>query len=222
MSRSVAISETNASHFVAISESDRIFPTRYKFTMLSEWLRAALKETDIKQAELARQLTSRLGRSIDRAAVNKMTTGERNILGDELLEIERITGFSAPVEILVPLKGRVGAGHETEAIEFSYDETAPAPADVRPGTVAVEVEGSSMFPAYEPGSILYYSKILPPSEMVNRRAIVQLADGRAMVKIVRPGSAPNTWTLQSINARYPDIEDVVVEWAAPIEWIRPR
>ncbi|KFC73220.1 hypothetical protein FG93_01964 [Bosea sp. LC85] len=44
----------------------------------------------MSQAELARQLTEALGRSIDRAAINKMTTGNRKISGDEMLAITRI------------------------------------------------------------------------------------------------------------------------------------
>ncbi|MGV2073315.1 S24 family peptidase, partial [Agrobacterium vitis] len=89
-------------------------------------------------------------------------------------------------------------------------------------TVAVEVSGESMYPAYEEGTILFYSKTLPPADMVNRRAVVQLADGRIFVKTVRPGTTPTTWTLTSINALYPDMIDQVVEWAAPIDWIKPR
>lgn len=76
--------------------------------MLSEWLQKALEASDVSQSDLARQLTESLGRSIDRAAVNKMVKGSRSIAGDELLEIERITGFEAPKEIVVPLRGRLG------------------------------------------------------------------------------------------------------------------
>lgn len=203
-------------------ESDRHFPSRYAFSMLSGWLREALEASNIKQAELARQLSDSLGRSIDRAAVNKMTTGIRAIQGDELLAIERITGLEAPKEIQVPLKGRVGAGSEVLAIDDGGNDTVSAPAQAKPGTVAVEVSGESMFPAYESGTLLYYSRILPPRELVNRRAVVQLGDGRIFVKIVRAGSTGSTWNLQSLNPNYADMVDEVVEWAAPIDWIRPR
>jgi len=79
-----------------------------------------------------------------------------------------------------------------------------------------------MFPAYEEGTILYYSRLLPPSELVNKRAVVQLGDGRIFVKIVRPGADATTWTLTSINGQYADMVDQIVEWAAPIDWIKPR
>lgn len=130
-------------------------------------------------------------------------------------------GVGAETVAGVPLKGRVGAGSEIEAIETG-PEFVEAPADAKPNTVAVEVDGDSMFPAYEEGTLLYYSRLLPPTDLVNRRAVVQLGDGRIFVKILRAGSTPSTWTLQSINPNFADMKDEVVEWAAPIDWIRPR
>lgn len=222
MARTVAILETKARHRVAEWEKARISSVRYDFGMLSEWLREALETSGISQSELARQLTKKLHRSIDRAAVNKMTGPGRKMQADEMLAIEQITGLAAPKEIQVPLKGRVGAGQAVYAIDDGSDETVSAPADTNPKTVAVEVSGESMFPAYESGTLLYYSKLLPPSEMVNRRAVVQLGDGRIFVKVIRRGSTDRTWTLQSINALYDDMVDEVVEWAAPIDWTKPR
>ncbi|WP_133122887.1 LexA family transcriptional regulator [Zhengella mangrovi] len=122
----------------------------------------------------------------------------------------------------IPLKGKVGAGQQVEAIDNDDWDEAPMPPEARPGTIAVVVDGVSMFPAIEDGSLIYYSRHLPPDVMVNQRAVVQLADGRVFVKIIRPGSRPGFWTLQSVNAQYADILDVVVEWAAPIDWIKPR
>ena len=190
--------------------------------MLSEWLRVALEEKSLSQSELARLLTERLGRSIDRAAVNKMVAGKRAIAGDELIAIEAIVGTSTPKEIQVPLKGRVGAGAVIEAIDNGDCEYVEAPPSARPNTVAVEVIGDSMFPAYEDGTLLYYSRLLPPTEMINRRCVVQLSDQRIFVKVLRRGSEDGLWTLQSLNPHVADIEDVAVDWAAPIDWIKPR
>lgn len=194
----------------------------YLCFMLSEWLRVALEEKSLSQSELARLLTERLGRSIDRAAVNKMVAGKRAIAGDELIAIEAIVGTSTPKEIQVPLKGRVGAGAVIEAIDNGDCEYVEAPPSARPNTVAVEVIGDSMFPAYEDGTLLYYSRLLPPTEMINRRCVVQLSDQRIFVKVLRRGSEDGLWTLQSLNPHVADIEDVAVDWAAPIDWIKPR
>lgn len=122
----------------------------------------------------------------------------------------------------VPLKGRVGAGAEVLAIDDGGNETVDAPAECSPSTVAVEVSGDSMFPAYEDRTLLYYSRLMPPEAMVNRRCVVQLASGKIFVKVLRRGSADGLWTLQSLNPLYPDIVDQYVEWAAPIDWIKPR
>lgn len=203
-------------------ENDRWPRPRYAGFMLPEWLHRVLEAKGWGQAELGRMLTEALGKSIDRAAVNKMLSGIRAISAEELIAIERLSGMAAPVDIQVPLKGRVGAGAQVFAIDHGSDTTVDAPAECVPGTVAVMVEGESMFPAIEEGSLLFYSRQLPPSEMINRRAIVQLEDDRIFVKVLRAGSAKGTWTLQSVNPNYPDMVDQIVRWAAPIDWIRPR
>ncbi|ATU91422.1 S24 family peptidase [Phyllobacterium zundukense] len=122
----------------------------------------------------------------------------------------------------VPLKGRVGAGAEVYAIDNGGDDWVDAPADADAHTVAVEVSGDSMFPAYEDGTLLYYSRLLPPDTMINRRCVVQLANERIFVKILRKGTSDNAWNLQSLNPLYPDMIDETVEWAAPIDWIKPK
>lgn len=63
---------------------------------LSKWLEAALDHADMKQAEMARQLTIALKASYDRSAVNKMVKGGRKINADELLAASKITNFPAP------------------------------------------------------------------------------------------------------------------------------
>jgi hypothetical protein len=70
------------------------------------------------------------------------------------------------------------------------------------------------------GWIIYWSQPRPVSDMINRLAVVQLADGRIMVKTIRNGSEPGLWTLTSFNAA--DIVDVPADWAAPIDWIKPK
>lgn len=69
---------------------------RYACRMLGKWLQDGLKAAGVSQAELARQLTQALGRSIDRAAVNKMVAGDRSIKADEMLEITRILQSAPP------------------------------------------------------------------------------------------------------------------------------
>lgn len=92
---------TIATHFkrhVAILEHDAISPARYAVLVFSEWLQSALMSTGMSQASLARHLTQALGKSIDRAAVNKMKAGTREISGPELVEIARFLKVPLPVD----------------------------------------------------------------------------------------------------------------------------
>ena len=192
------------------------------FWMLAEWLQSALEASSTSQSALARALTDSLGRSVDRAAVNKMIKGLRAISGDELKVIERVTGWEAPSEIQVPLKGYVGAGGSVEAEEIDGDEWVAAPRDSRPNTVSARVKGNSMFPTLRDGWIIYWSRMLPPREMLNDLGVVHLEDNRIMVKIVRAGSSEQVWTLQSVNPAVADMVDQVVRAVSPIDWIKPR
>ena len=64
--------------------------------MLTIWLDQLLRDARISKTEMAKLLTQKLGRSIDRSAVSKMTLGIRSISADELMAIEEITGQKAP------------------------------------------------------------------------------------------------------------------------------
>lgn len=86
-------------------------------TMINFWLQSALSSSGLSQAELAKRLTTALGRSVDRAAVNKMVGGERRILADEMLEIARICDFPLPVVGKKPLSEYESA---LKAIELSH------------------------------------------------------------------------------------------------------
>src|SRR4051812_44732916 len=72
---------------VANWETEPVAEPRYAFWMSSpamvRWLKEALKFSGLSQSALAGHLTKKLGRSIDRAAVNKMTKNSRDIKADE-------------------------------------------------------------------------------------------------------------------------------------------
>lgn len=120
----------------------------------------------------------------------------------------------------VKLAGFVGAGQEVYQFADGDADWVDAPPVVEDGTEAVEVRGQSMLPLYEDGTILYYSKHMPPEAMIGKRCIVKLEDERILVKNLRRGAERGLYTLVSLNA--PDIEDVALIWAAPIDWIKPR
>lgn len=109
-------------------EHDPPLVASYQRRMLSKWLRDALKSAGMTQSELARQMTVALGRSIDRAAVQKMTKdkGGRKISADELFAIAKILGAPAPAEKsdlrTVTVATHVQAGLWAETWEWADDD----------------------------------------------------------------------------------------------------
>lgn len=126
---------------------------------------------------------------------------------------------------IIPVVGYVGGGAEVHPIDdhakgdgLDYIEAVP----ISPDSVALIVRGDSMYPI-EDGWIITYRRDRDgvPSACLNRLCIVKVAnDGPTLIKKVRRGSEKNTYTLESWNA--PPRENVVLEWAAPVEGIKPR
>jgi transcriptional regulator with XRE-family HTH domain len=180
------------------------------------------RDADLTQEAFAKRL------SVTRGAVGNWELG-KGVKRENLIAVSNEFGSSVdwlatgatkanPSQVLKV--GNVGAGQVIVPFEADEDEWVDAPPEMAPGTVAVEVRGESMLPAYEDGFLLYYSKMLPPKEMINKRCVVQLGNGAMLVKTLRRGTTPGYWNLSSLNAY--DMEDQVVEWAAPIDWIKPR
>lgn len=159
--------------------------------------------------------------------MNKLENGKSAITSKrrkqltDFFEIDEHDLF-ATNPVIVPVKGYIGAGAMVEAVDAGDIDEIEAPADSHPNTVAAIVRGDSMLPAFEDGTVLYWSQLRPPDVLVNRRCVVQLANGRIYVKILRRGSRPGVYTLQSLNLSSSDIVDQVVEWVATIDWIKPR
>ncbi|MCC2110948.1 MAG: helix-turn-helix domain-containing protein [Hyphomicrobiales bacterium] len=128
-----------------------------------------------------------------------------------------------PAQRSIPLVGHVGDG---QALHAAIDEAPFGFVEAPPGvsadtTVAVEVRGNSMYPLLDRGDLIYYEKRgAAPELLVGKLCVVKLTDGRIFVKRLRRGSARGLYTLESLNG--PPVEDVTVDWAARIDWMRPR
>lgn len=152
-----------------------------------------------------------------KAIANFANTTVERLLGSETLS-------STPGN-QIPVVGYVGAG----AAVFPYDDFARGdgiahidrPSFVRGQVVAVEVQGDSLLPTAENGWRLIYAgnQTLDEGQVLNRLCVVKLADERMMVKRVTRGTEPGRYHLVSTNA--PMIEDVQIEWAAPVTAIIP-
>lgn len=125
---------------IATDSSDAV---RYDAYTMENWLQTALDKVGMSQAELAREMTKLLGRSIDRAAVNKIALSKRTLKADEAFAIVRLTGAELPETMTsglppegydlnlgkgVPIPpgrmlfgGKVSAGYFLSVDEFNQD-----------------------------------------------------------------------------------------------------
>jgi phage repressor protein C with HTH and peptisase S24 domain len=178
-------------------------------------LAAAMKESAISMAELARQSkTSRQqvqrlvkgGRKLskewaERFAPHLATTAAQLMFGPR---IAFAVGYVGAGEFFPIDDHAVGAG--LEEVEF--------PAGVPDDAVLLIVRGDSMAPRYFDNEYLFYRRDgRPPSELIGRECVIKLTDGRMYVKELRRGQQ-GLFTLFGWNA--PLIENVAVEWAAPV------
>lgn len=179
MSRSVAILETFARGFVAILENDGFPQIVYSSAMLSEWLRSQMDERGVSQAELSRALTERLGRSVDRAAINKMRSGARKISADEMVAITQILGAEPPAGLVgttsptvrtVTVAAYVQAGLWAETWEWNEDQQyqVAIPLDqTLEGfkLYAAETRGPSMNRRWPEGTIVVFTAVEETQEI---------------------------------------------------------
>jgi len=176
---------------------------------MANWLKRAIDETDVTQTELARRTGLTPGK------VSLIISGKRQLKDGEAFKVSEALNYPLPNENrIIPVMGYVGAGAEVIPVSgndalHEVDMGYPIP----PGLIGVIVRGDSMFPIFEDGDLVAYrGEELTPEQAIGQEAcVVQLADGRILIKKVRMGSQPGLFTLSSSNA--PDIEDVPLEWA---------
>ena len=230
MFATVANFATRSSPFVANPEHAFQNGNRYPAAMFASWLRSAMDHAKISGAELGRLMTEKLGRSIDRAAVQKMLmekatakTKPRKIAADELVAISEITGYSLPDREdrrTVRVIGHVAAG-DAAFFDDGHGEEVDPPPGATDKTVAAEVRGESLGPLFD-NALIFYDEIFDPPHdgLAGKLCIVRLTDGRTLVKQIKRGQIPHSWTLMSNSG--PPIYDQQVEWAARVIDIRPR
>lgn len=125
----------------------------------------------------------------------------------------------------VPVRAYVGAGAEIfpfDGVESAVIDYADAP----PGmdkSEAMVVRGTSMEPMYRDGDILFPSEPdTNPMRHIGSIVVLQLKDGRRLVKQILRGGKRDRWRLISVNPTVPALEDQLVAWVAPIPWVRRK
>lgn len=154
-----------------------------------------------------------------------------NALSHETIEAIA-TAFDVPMESLfggsrpthtVPVAYYVGAGSEVHAFAesqgpFDYVE---APADAGPNTVAGKIDGVSLGRVLDQAVVFWddvHSPVTPDQH--GRLCVVELHDGRVLVKEIHPARTPGLYHLFSETEQ--PILDVPLRWAAVVTNIRPR
>lgn len=96
-----------------------------------------------------------------------------------------------------------------------------APRHSTPSTVAAAVRGTSLGPAFDE-AVVFYDDVRSPitPDLHGRLCVVGLADGRVLVKIVRPGEE-GRYHLISNTAEEP-LWNEEIAWAARVTDVRPR
>jgi transcriptional regulator with XRE-family HTH domain len=128
-----------------------------------------------------------------------------------------------------PLIGKVGAGGSGDYADdyelgAANDFVEPLPGmPIDEEIIVLDVEGDSMVPAVFDGDLAFFGPIRRDVEqLLNKRVMARLADGRKFFKILKRGAGPGLFTLRSLNPATPDIEDVKIEWVLPYRGSRPR
>ena len=123
----------------------------------------------------------------------------------------------------VPVVGYVGAGSEAHYYDGgdNPNEEVPMPPFGNSRTVAVGIRGESLGSIFNRWLIFYDDVKAPITEdLLRKLCVVGLPDGRVLVKLVRRGSAPGLYHLESQTEG--TIEDVPIDWAAEVKAIAPR
>ncbi|MCA0318201.1 MAG: S24 family peptidase [Proteobacteria bacterium] len=210
---------------VANRETDAISICCHYRYMIQEWAKSAIDKAGLSQAAIARHLTERLGRSIDRAAVNKIYKGTRAMQADEMVELSRLSGVPAPEHLgprSVPLVGYVAAGAVAHFFSDQGEhDRVDAPEGSTNDTVAVEIQGDSLGSFFNEW-LVYYDEVRSPvtPDLIGRLCVVGVADGRIMIKKLRRSKTPGLYHLESNTEG--TITDVTVEWAARVKNMVPR
>lgn len=195
--------------------------------MIAQWVADALERSGMSQSALAEAMEARLRTPMDRSKVNKVVLGKRALSADEMLAIAEICSVGLPGLGVAPspvaVVGRVGAGAKVPLVD-AYEKgdglfkVARPPQVPARGVAAVQVEGDSMAPMYQPGDVLFFRRDLIGvlDTDVGRPCVIEDAEGNAWVKLLKRGSEHGLWNLVSLNPFADSAWDVSIKWAARV------
>lgn len=106
--------------------------------------------------------------------------------------------------------------------EISRQKTRVIPLDLLDKEhVCIEVRGDDLHPEYRQGDIITGPKVKGPhlDNYIGFECIVQATDGAHFIGVLQRGSGLGKFNVRPFNLRRPEIRDVKIAWAAPIQMI---
>lgn len=208
---------------------------------LAENLRRLRTERRLSQAQLAdltngkvsQQLVSQIERGANEST--KELPALALALGVNIADLDADYDVAVPIDAeaaspkreAIPVVGILSAGDEWSPVDQYAPGDGMDTVDVNlsdADPIALRVRGTSMVPVFRDGDDIVCSRRRGRDiqKCLNRDCAIMTADGRGFIKVLLAGTTPSTYRLRSYNPAYPDIENVRLEWAAPVVWIHRR
>ena len=172
------------------------------------------------------QVAARIGWDINTYGAKER--GERRINLDEIPILapaveaepgEILSGAPVKLRGLLEVREYVGPGGEILPIEGELQEIELPRGLAEDAAVAIEVRDDSLYPLGSNGWILLYERTFGgvPFDAVGELCVVKLANGPVLLRQLRRGYARGRFNL--LAPLRPPVEDVELEWAAPVKAI---
>lgn len=121
----------------------------------------------------------------------------------------------------IPLIGKASHGEKWKPVAGAKIE--PVELEMRDhDVIAIEVDDDTMAPVYRTKDVLICHRRSGRNaqNLIGQDCVVRTGGGEHYVKILKKGSRHGIFNLKSYNPLVDDIEDVGLDWAAPIVVIR--
>lgn len=195
------------------------------------WFQSKLKALGVSQLDMSRVVGMRP------AAISLMLNGTREVRAKEadaiaaflrvpVREVLKRLGSVPPTEASGPrLIGFLGARDVVKPVTL-LDATKPieipSPPDC-PECNCIIVRGDDNAPRFFNGDAIFYKQedVGDPARLVGACAVVGLPSGDIVIKRILSSPRRGRFALLSYSPVVEPMLDTVVEWAAPILWIRP-
>lgn len=152
----------------------------------------------------------------------------RGPVRDAILELARESGVVDDPRVsraTVPIMGYIGAGAqidpEFEQVPADGLDQVELPLLLPDGVIGFQVKGDSMLPKYSDGAVIvvHREQTRATTSLIGEEVAVRTSEGRRYLKLLRAGPKPNTYNLESFNAR--PVVGVHLAWASEIIAIIP-